>query len=143
MYWDESSPSIYVVYPMPRAVERFPQLAGRDVSVVIWTTTPWTLAASMAVAVHPQYEYGFYDCGGKVYLFAVGLKDAVFAATGAAGLKGGEPLLTVRGSDLENLLAVHPFCDDRDVPLVLADYVMLDSGTGCVHTAPGHGVEDS
>ena len=77
-----------------------------------------------------------------MYLFAVGLKDAVFAATGAAGLKGGEPLLTVRGADLENLLAVHPFYDDRDVPLVLADYVMLDSGTGCVHTAPGHGVED-
>ena len=59
-----------------------------------------------------------------MYLFAVGLKDAVFAAT---GLKGGEPLLTVRGSDLENLLAVHPFCDDRDIKLVLADYVMLDS----------------
>ena len=138
-YWDESSSSVYVAYPMPRAAEKFPQLAGRDVSVVIWTTTPWTLAASMAVALHPQYEYGFYDCGGKVYLFAVGLKDAVFAAT---GLKGGEPLLTVRGSDLENLLAVHPFCDDRDIPLVLADYVILDSGTGCVHTAPGHGVED-
>ena len=138
-YWDESSPSVYVAYPMPRASEKFPQLAGRDVSVVIWTTTPWTLAASMAVAVHPQYEYGFYDCGGKVYLFAVGLKDAVFAAT---DLKGGDPLLTVKGADLEHLKAIHPFYDDRDIALVLADYVVLDSGTGCVHTAPGHGVED-
>lgn len=138
-YWDESSPSVYVAYPMPRAAEKFPRLAGRDVNVVIWTTTPWTLAASMAVALHPQYEYGFYDCGDKVYLLAVGLKDAVFAAT---GLKGGELLFSVKGAELENLPAVHPFYDDRNVPLVLADYVMLDSGTGCVHTAPGHGVED-
>ena len=138
-YWDESSPSVYVAYPMPKIGEKFPQLAGRDVSLVIWTTTPWTLAASMAVALHPQYEYGFYDCGGKVYLFAVGLKDAVSAAT---GLSVGEPLLKVKGVDLEGFKAVHPFYDDRDVPLVLADYVVLESGTGCVHTAPGHGVED-
>ena len=152
-YWDESSPSVYVAYPMPKIAEKFPQLAGKDVYVVIWTTTPWTLPSSMAVALHPQYEYGFYECVGgsggqsiplssnvnRVYLLAVGLKDAVCRDT---GLSMGEPLFVVKGAELERLTAVHPFYDERDVQLVLADYIVLDSGTGCVHTAPGHGVED-
>ncbi len=138
-YWDESSPSIYAAYPMPEAARKFPRLAGKDVNVVIWTTTPWTLAASMAVALHAQYEYGFYEADGKVYLLAAALKDAVAKET---NLALGEPLFKVKGAELEQLFAIHPFYDDRKVPLVLADYVLLDSGTGCVHTAPGHGVED-
>ncbi|MBQ7263752.1 MAG: class I tRNA ligase family protein, partial [Synergistaceae bacterium] len=138
-YWDEKSPSVYVAYPMLGAIEKFPQLAGKDVYVVIWTTTPWTLPASMAVALHPQYEYGFYAHEDKAYLLATGLKDATCKDT---GLALGEPLLTVKGAELERMKAVHPFYDDRSIPLVLAPYVALDSGTGCVHTAPGHGVED-
>jgi isoleucyl-tRNA synthetase len=138
-YWDESSPSVYVAYPMPEAGRKFSQLAGRDTHVVIWTTTPWTLAASMAVALHPQYEYGFYEAGGRVFLIAAELKDSVAKET---GLSFGDPLVTAKGEALEGLIAVHPFYDDRKTPLILADYVLLDSGTGCVHTAPGHGTED-
>jgi len=138
-YWDEDSPSVNVAYSIPDAEAKYPELAGKNVHVVIWTTTPWTLAASMAVALHPQYEYGFYEASGKVFLIASTLKDAVARDT---GLPFGEPLLKAKGADLEGLIAVHPFYDERKVPLILADYVTLDSGTGCVHTAPGHGTED-
>ncbi|MDR1048705.1 MAG: class I tRNA ligase family protein, partial [Synergistaceae bacterium] len=96
-------------------------------------------AASMAVALHPQYEYGFYEAGGKTCLIAAELKDAVAKET---GLDFGSALFTVKGAELEGLISVHPFYDDRKVPLILADYIVLDSGTGCVHTAPGHGTED-
>ncbi|MDR2174869.1 MAG: isoleucine--tRNA ligase [Synergistaceae bacterium] len=138
-YWDESSPSVYVAYPMPDAARKYPQLAGKESFAVIWTTTPWTLAASMAVALHPQYEYGFYEAGGKVCLIAAELRDSVARAT---GLSFGAPLVTAKGAELEGLISVHPFYDDRKIPLILADYIELDSGTGCVHTAPGHGTED-
>ena len=89
-YGDETSPSIFVAYEYTDAAKVFPELAGKDVNVIIWTTTPWTLPASMAVAVHPRYDYGFYECGGKVYLIAVGLKAEVEKAT---GLDHGEPVL--------------------------------------------------
>ncbi|MDR2522676.1 MAG: isoleucine--tRNA ligase [Synergistaceae bacterium] len=138
-YWDESSPSVTIAYPMLDAAAKFPQLAGKEPHVLIWTTTPWTLAASMAVALHSQYEYGFYEAGGKTCLFAVELRDAVAKET---GLPFGEPLLRVKGAELEGLTALHPFYDERKIPLILAGYVLLDSGTGCVHTAPGHGTED-
>ncbi|MBQ9564852.1 MAG: isoleucine--tRNA ligase [Synergistaceae bacterium] len=138
-YWDESSPSVYVAYPMPKAAEKFSQLAGKDVYVVIWTTTPWTLPSSAGVSVHPRYDYGFYETGGKVYLLAVEMRASVREAT---GLDLGEPLFTVRGAELERLTAIHPFYDDKEVLLMLADYVELGTGTGCVHTSPGHGVED-
>ena len=138
-YWDEESPSVYAAYPLPGAAKRFPQLEGKDVYVVIWTTTPWTLPSSAAVAVHPRYEYGFYACGDRVYCLAVDLKDAVCAA---AGLALGDPLLVVPGAELEGLTGTHPFYDDHEVLVVLADYVELDMGSGCIHTSPGHGVED-
>jgi isoleucyl-tRNA synthetase len=138
-YEDETSPSIYVAYPMPEVAERFEPLSGKDVFVIIWTTTPWTLPASMAVALQVDYEYVFVPAGEKVYLLAAELLPSVEKET---GLVFGEPLLRCRGKELEGLLATHPFYDERKTPLVLADYVTLDSGSGCVHTAPGHGVED-
>lgn len=139
-YEDESSPSIYVAYPFLDAAQRFDVLEGKDLSVIIWTTTPWTLPASMAVALHPDYDYVFVpDEEGKVYLLAEGLLEEVAKAT---DLRFGEPLLKVKGRDVEGLKAQHPFYEERELPLVLADYVTLESGTGCVHTAPGHGVED-
>lgn len=137
-YSDEVSPSIFVAYQYDDAARLFPELSGRDVNVIIWTTTPWTLPASMAVALHPRYDYGFYEVGDKVYLIAQGLKDEVSKAT---GVTFGEPIISCKGAHLENSIATHPFYD-RKTPLVLADYVTLDSGTGCVHTAPGHGTED-
>ncbi len=138
-YEDESSPSIYVAYPLQEPSERFGELEGKDVNVIIWTTTPWTLPASMAVALHVDYEYVFVPAGDKVFLLASELVASVEKET---GLAFGAPILRCRGKELEGMIAVHPFYEDRDVPLVLADYVTLDSGTGCVHTAPGHGVED-
>ena len=136
-YWDEESPSVYVAYPLPGAAEKFPQLAGRDVYIVIWTTTPWTLPSSAAVAVHPRYDYTFYESNGKVYVFAAALKDAVSAATGMQFTE----LFTVKGADLEKMKPLHPFYE-HELLVVLADYVELETGTGCVHTSPGHGVED-
>lgn len=138
-YSDEVSPSIFVAYQYDAAAKMFPALEGKDVSVIIWTTTPWTLPASLAVAVHPRFDYGFYEAdNGKVYLMAQALRDEVAKVT---GLTFGEPLVSCRGAELENTEASHPFYD-RKVRVVLADYVTLDSGTGAVHTAPGHGAED-
>ncbi|MDR1136799.1 MAG: class I tRNA ligase family protein, partial [Synergistaceae bacterium] len=138
-YWDETSPSIYVAYAFNAAAEKFPRLDGKDINVIIWTTTPWTLPASLAVAVHPDFAYAFYEAGGKVYLIAERLREEVSKAT---GIKFGHELLALKGRELEGLKAVHPFYGKREIPFVLADYVTLDAGTGCVHTAPGHGVED-
>ncbi len=137
-YWDEESPSVYVAYPIPKIADKFPEFAGRDVSIVIWTTTPWTLPSSAAVAVHPRYDYGFYEVDGKIYILAEGLKDSVSKAT---GLAFGEAVKIVKGADLENLKPLHPFYE-HELLVVLADYVELETGTGCVHTSPGHGVED-
>ena len=138
-YWDEKSPSVYVSYSIPAAAERFPQLQNENVNVIVWTTTPWTLPASMAVAVGPGYEYVFARSGNNVFLFAKNLSESLSRAT---GLDLSDIILSVKGSELEGLQAVHPFYEERKTPIVLADYVELDSGTGCVHTAPGHGVED-
>ncbi|MEA4880338.1 MAG: isoleucine--tRNA ligase [Synergistaceae bacterium] len=138
-YWDEKSPSVFVAYSLPEAGEINPVLAGKDVNIIVWTTTPWTLPASMAVALGGSHEYGFYRSGEKVYLFAKALLESVSSAT---GLSFDEELLVVMGKDLEGFKARHPFYPEREIPLLLADYVLLDTGTGCVHTAPGHGVED-
>ena len=137
-YWDEESPSVYVAYPMPNISQKFPEFANKDVYIVIWTTTPWTLPSSAAVAVHPRYDYGFYEVDGKIYILADGLKDSVSKAT---GLNLGEAIKLVKGSELENLKPLHPFYEN-ELLVVLADYVELETGTGCVHTSPGHGVED-
>ena len=112
---------------------------GHDVDAIIWTTTPWTLPARLAIAIHPEYDYSFFEAGDRVYLIAAAMKSEVETAT---GLVFGAELLTVKGKALEGMKAVHPFYDARKIPFVLADYVTLDTGTGCVHTAPGHGVED-
>ena len=138
-YWDEKSPSIYVAYSLPHAEKILPSLAGRDVHVMVWTTTPWTLPASMAVAVGPDHDYTFFLAGDRVFLFARDLAGSVAKET---GLVFDEELGTVKGSALEGIRSIHPFYPEREIPLLLADYVLLDTGTGCVHTAPGHGVED-
>ncbi len=135
-YEDIASPSIYVAYPL---LAELPLPQGVKPFVIIWTTTPWTLPASLAVAIHPSYDYAFYRVGDRVYLVAKELAPLVEKET---GLHFEEVLLERKGKELEGLTVGHPFYEDRIVPLVLADYVLLDQGTGCVHTAPGHGVED-
>jgi isoleucyl-tRNA synthetase len=138
-YAEVTSPSIYVTFPLvPPFPTALASLAGRPVAVVIWTTTPWTLPANLAVAVHPEHEYVAVDAGAEVLVVARGRLAAV---TAAAGLGAPPVLATMPGRALEGGRARHPWID-RTVPIVLADYVTLDAGTGCVHTAPGHGQED-
>jgi isoleucyl-tRNA synthetase len=140
------SPSIDVRYALTEGsraalAARFPSLAGRSVFAVIWTTTPWTLPASLALAFHPEHSYAFYPVAGAgdVYLIAKELKEA---ATGRwKGPALAASLAEARGAELTELRFRHPWLD-RELPAVLGDYVTLEAGTGVVHTAPGHGWDD-
>jgi len=138
-YYNHRSPSIYVKFPL---VEDFsdvdPSLAGDKVSVVIWTTTPWTLPANLAVAFHPDFEYAAVKVKDETLILAKEMVESVmeemeieeYSITGTFSAKG-----------LEKRKCRHPFLD-RDSLFVLANYVTLEAGTGCVHTAPGHGADD-
>jgi len=138
-YHDHTSPSIYVRFPfIDDLAERVPELAGKQVDAVIWTTTPWTIPANLAVALHPDLTYAALPVDGRVFIVAQELA-ADFAA--AAGLELKEPIARFPGKALEGLRTRHPLYE-RESVIVLADYVTLEAGTGCVHTAPGHGQDD-
>ncbi len=138
-YHDHRSPSIYVKFPLLSDLsKKYPQLKGKKVSVLIWTTTPWTLPANLAIAFHPQHEYSAFQVGEEVFIAAKRLISLISEDLGYQNLK---TLVTFMGRELEGMKAKHPFID-RESIFVLADYVTLDQGTGCVHTAPGHGQED-
>ncbi|MDY0228105.1 MAG: class I tRNA ligase family protein, partial [Desulfomicrobium apsheronum] len=139
-YDDHSSPSIYVRFPLQaeELARVFPQAPADDSFIVIWTTTPWTIPDNLAVAVHPDFEYDLVQVGGTFYIMA---KELVAGCAERFGWGEWSVRATVQGSALEGLVARHPFYD-RPSPVVTADYVTLDAGTGCVHTAPGHGRED-
>jgi isoleucyl-tRNA synthetase len=137
-YGELTSPSVYVAY---RFVEPLPPaLAGLDgVAAAAWTTTPWTLPASLAVAVHPAHEYVAVAIGGRILVVAAALVAGLARAMGAP--EAPRALRRFRGREIEGARCRHPWLD-REVPVVLADYVTLESGTGLVHTAPGHGHDD-
>jgi isoleucyl-tRNA synthetase len=136
-YDDHTSHSIYVRYEVEEA-PLDPRRRGRFYALM-WTTTPWTLPASLALAFHPDLQYAVVeDAEGNVYLLAEDLIDAVAKDTGVALTPTGEH---VKGRALEGARFRHPFLD-RPIAGVLADYVTLEQGTGIVHTAPGHGTED-
>ncbi len=142
-YADHSSPSIYVEFPLARdsageLAARVPALAGRDVSVLIWTTTPWTIPSNLAVAFHPELDYAAYDVDGQAIIVAEGLAPAVSQAVGRAFDR---PVARMKGEQLEGVRFRHPLYE-RDSLGVLGTYVTLDAGTGAVHTAPGHGADD-
>ena len=138
-YENHRSPSIYVKFKMVTDLgERFPGLKGKPLYVLIWTTTPWTLPANLAIALHPDFDYVAVDVGSEIYVLAEGLLEEVM---GKIGVKNYRVLEKIKGATLEGLKCRHPFLD-RDSVLILAPYVTLDAGTGCVHTAPGHGQED-
>jgi isoleucyl-tRNA synthetase len=138
-YETHTSPSIWVKYRMTNAPEKIdPALAGKHVNTIIWTTTPWTLPASMAVAFHPELDYVALESGGEVYIVA----DALAKATvDSCNLTGATEIARFRGGKLEYATFSHPFLD-RQILGVLADYVTTEQGTGVVHTAPSHGAED-
>jgi isoleucyl-tRNA synthetase len=138
-YEMHTSPSVYVRYKLtsdPAAIS--PALAGRQVYTIIWTTTPWTLPASMAVAFHPDFDYVALEAGDQVYIVAAELATAVIVA---AELGETTELARFKGSALDRAIFQHPFLT-RNVLGVLATYVTADQGTGAVHTAPSHGVDD-
>ena len=148
-YEMHTSPSVYVRYRLtsnPATIA--PALAGRDVAMIIWTTTPWTLPASMAVAFHPDFEYVALDCDGGVYIVANELAGKVIVDCQLKSRREphrpasqGDIIARFKGAELEHTLFQHPFLE-RIVKGVLATYVTADTGTGAVHTAPSHGADD-
>jgi len=136
-YYDREDTSVYVLFEL-----EYPGTASQGLAthLMIWTTTPWTLPANLAVAVHERYDYGVYDLGdGRRVVIAAELAEKVLSAP--AGRAVPAPVATLRGRDVLGLTYKHPFAD-RTGRVVSADYVTLEDGTGLVHTAPGHGVED-
>ncbi|MGA8191330.1 MAG: isoleucine--tRNA ligase, partial [Candidatus Sulfotelmatobacter sp.] len=138
-YENHTSSTVWVKYGLlddPAKIDA--ALAGKKVSTIIWTTTPWTLPASMAVAFHPHEEYVALESGGEVYIVAAKLAKDVAEKCNLADPR---ELAYFPGSKMERLNFQHPFLD-RKILGVLADYVTMDTGTGVVHTAPSHGAED-
>jgi len=138
-YEDHQSSSIYVKFKLVSEVESlFPNEKRKPVYVIIWTTTPWTIPANLAIAFHPDYTYVAVDIGKEIYIIAEALLEEVMRKF---GIETYEVLAKFPGQRVEGLKCRHPFLE-RDSLLILASYVTLDTGTGCVHTAPGHGQED-
>lgn len=139
-YGDESSPSIFVKFELIDDISTStPALSGKKVFVVIWTTTPWTLPANLAVALHPEFNYAAVEAeNGEVYILA---KDLVSSCMESFNIEKYSTLADIDPKEMENKLCQHPLYDRTSV-IVLGDHVTLDTGTGCVHTAPGHGRED-
>jgi isoleucyl-tRNA synthetase len=166
-YEDHTSPSIYVALDVVGSLPE-PRLAGKSVRLVIWTTTPWTLPANLAVSAHPDFSYVAYDLHGQIVVVAKDLlarfladvapdelsvkptahtPEAHQAATGGGGdgvAHLADPrrvIATLEGKALEGVKYRHPFMP-RECPVILGEHVTLEAGTGLVHTAPGHGQED-
>jgi isoleucyl-tRNA synthetase len=141
-YEMHTSPSVWVKYRMrsnPSDVD--PALAGKDVSTIIWTTTPWTLPASMAVAFHPDEEYVAVTTNDGIYIVAEKLLKETAEKCGFTEL---DVIARFPGRKLEHTKYQHPFLpwEERQIAGVLAEYVTMDQGTGAVHTAPSHGADD-
>jgi isoleucyl-tRNA synthetase len=148
-YEQHTSPSVYVRYRLTSDPEMIhAKLAGKSVSTIIWTTTPWTLPASQAVAFNPELEYVALDTTDGTYIIAEALLPSVIAACNLmSGKNSSEPasqsdiITRFPGSALEGATFQHPFLD-RSILGVTAAYVTADQGTGAVHTSPAHGVDD-
>lgn len=138
-YQDRESPSIYVKFPLVSHIGNLlPSLEGEKVSVLIWTTTPWTIPANLAITLHPDFTYVAVKVKDEVFLLAEGLLEGTMRELGAGDY---EIVETFSPLKLEGLKCRHPFID-RESLLILGNHVTLDTGTGCVHTAPGHGQDD-
>jgi isoleucyl-tRNA synthetase len=133
-YGDKVSPSIYVKFPVKDGKGVLPQ----DAFVIIWTTTPWTLPANTGISLHPGYEYVMVQVNNEKYVLAKGLLEQVRQEL---GWQDAPILREFVGKQLELVVCSHPFFE-RDSLVILGEHVTLEAGTGCVHTAPGHGEED-
>ncbi len=138
-YHDHTSPSIYVKFPVSGDFSDIdPALAGDKTFVVIWTTTPWTLPANTGIAFHPNFQYAAVKVGDETWVIAEELVEKVMSE---AGIESFEVISVFASTGFENRKCNHPFMG-RESLLVMADYVTTEAGTGCVHTAPGHGADD-
>ncbi|MEQ1883895.1 MAG: isoleucine--tRNA ligase [Bryobacteraceae bacterium] len=138
-YENHSSPSIWVKFALtsdPATID--PALAGKKVWGLIWTTTPWTIPANLAISYHPKFEYAAAEVDGEIYIVAVELLKATAEACG-----WGDPKVVAAfpGAKLGGTMFQHPFLERTSIG-ILGDHVTLEQGTGAVHTAPGHGQED-
>ncbi len=143
-YADHTSTSIYVRFKFDEEstekINKIVDTKGKDVYAVIWTTTPWTIPSNMAISMHPKFEYTFFEYRGDIYIAAQELL-AKFLADASWEEKDINVIGSCTGADLEHLKTNHPLVD-RKSPIILGEHVTLDAGTGAVHTAPGHGLED-
>jgi isoleucyl-tRNA synthetase len=139
-YFDETSDSIYVKFRVKDDLGKFKGIVENlnNVYFIIWTTTTWTIPANLAIALNPEFDYALAKFGDEVYIMA---KDMLDTVKKEANLSDYEILAVFKGKDLEGMKATHPLYD-RDSLIILGEHVTLEAGTGCVHTAPGHGEED-
>ncbi|WML43632.1 isoleucine--tRNA ligase [Neobacillus sp. PS3-40] len=133
-YQDKRSASIYVGFKVKDGKD----VLDTDTQIIIWTTTPWTIPANLGISVHPDLTYVVVKANDNKYLVAEALLEAV---TTEIGWENVEVIQKVKGAELEYIVASHPLYD-RDSLVMLGDHVTTDAGTGCVHTAPGHGEDD-
>jgi isoleucyl-tRNA synthetase len=142
-YEDHISPSIYVKFAIPSPKGKLKDMVaeGKKVYALVWTTTPWTLIANVAIAVHPNFKYALLEIKDEIWLVQADLVNLVMEKI---GIKDYKLSGSIQGKDLEGLVYQDIFGrpHSRDLKFVLADYVSKEEGTGCVHTAPGHGQED-
>lgn len=138
-YEDHTSPSVFVKFPInnPDVLVKAPK--DKKLSLLIWTTTPWTLLANVAVAAHPNFEYVLADMGDEVLILEKSLSASVLEKGGKVNAK---IVAEVMGSELKGLSYKHPFDVQTNCCVILTDYVTKEDGSGLVHTAPGHGQED-
>ena len=143
-YADHTSTSIYVRFKFDEeATEKIGKLVdlpNKNVYAVIWTTTPWTIPSNMAISMHPRFDYTFFTYNNDVYVIAQGLLASFLGGVNWEE-KDINVIGSVKGADLELLNTNHPLYN-RKSPIILGEHVTLDAGTGAVHTAPGHGLED-
>jgi isoleucyl-tRNA synthetase len=138
-YNDKTSPSIYVKFPAKEDISSvLPKLAGKDVKIVIWTTTPWTIPSNLAISLHPDFIYSAVEHNGETLIMA---KELVSSVMETAGITDYEIVTEFSANTLDKFKFKHPLYD-RDSIVLLGEHVTLEAGTGCVHTAPGHGQDD-
>jgi len=136
-YADHTSPSIYVKFLLKDIPSFLEEFRDKEIFVLIWTTTPWTIPANLAIAVHYEYDYALFEMKGEYYIAASRLVPVLVDLVKAEY----KILKQFKGKELNGLNAIHPLYD-RNSLIINTDYVELDQGTGCVHTAPGHGEDD-
>ncbi|MFA6378403.1 MAG: class I tRNA ligase family protein, partial [Candidatus Omnitrophota bacterium] len=138
-YENHVSPSVYVKFGVENPEVLKHNIGSKKISLLVWTTTPWTLLANVAVAVHPNYAYLFVDVGDEILILEKTLSQSVLLKGGVRHFK---ILKECTGQELTSLVYSHPFGTRKHCPVVTVDYVTKEDGTGLVHTAPGHGQED-